>query len=333
MNLYVIMSCFFQRITELNPVTGEVIPSTSHGYGLIARELATQMGETQDMASYQSCIIYPSDEYDYISDFWMVTARNMGFLAGLLGLIAWVFFILAYCFLFTPWTMERWVMWIYLWAAMSMALTMLMWGGSFCKENKCQVAPGTGYAISSFFTFLMLANQAKSMAQPPAAEQEMPEPGGREDDYWYDDEDERFHMDSDQEEEDSDDDSGGNIEVFEDEDIDPNRKRKVGFAEEPAKHEEGQFQNGQRVQNDYEDMSEFMAPEDRYAQEQDERFLEYDQELYHQQAQQQQQQADHNQPQAAPHWRQHPPAQGQQPPAGNYGAPNDDDDTNERTLI
>jgi len=315
MCLYVVMSCFFQRITELNPVTGDVIPSTSHGYGLIARELATNLGETPDMASYQSCILYPRDEYEYIADFHMKTARNLAFLGGTLGLMGWTVFIGAYCFQFSPPTMERWIMWTYIWAAICMAFTMLMWGGNFCQENKCQVAPGTGYAISSFFTFLMLANQAKSMGQPPATsrnrdEDGMPEPGSREDDYWYDDENERYMVDDVGSESEEDDEDASNFDVFEDEvgDDGKPRKRRVGF-QEPEK--EGRFQNGGRPvpANDatYDEVSEYLAPEDRYVPQRDQQFLEYDQERYHQQAANYEQ----HQPQYAgqghpvdPHWRQ-----------------------------
>lgn len=255
MNLYVVMSCFFHRITEINPITGEVIPSTSKGYGLIARETAFDLGETP---SYQKCTIYPPDEQEYLFDWWMSTARNMAFLAGFLALCCFIVLIFSYCFRFTQWTMERWLLWAYLYAAMAMALVMLMWGGAFCKENKCQVAQGTGYVISCFFTHLMMANTVKSMGQPPP-KNEMPEPGGREDDYWYEEGDPRFpDYDSDNDQRSVVSADSAEFEQFEDE-LENERKKRNAH--------QGRFANVQDYENDginehhedYDEMTQYMS--------------------------------------------------------------------------
>jgi hypothetical protein len=59
MNMYVIMSCFFYNITELNPITGEPMPSTKRGYGMMARQIS--YGE---VPSYMQCVYYPKEEMD-----------------------------------------------------------------------------------------------------------------------------------------------------------------------------------------------------------------------------------------------------------------------------
>ena len=300
MNMYVIMSCKFANITEINPVTGDPIEITKRGYGLIAREIAYG-----DIESYRGCVMYPDDEKEYLFDFWIKMARQFAFLGGILGLITFTCLIGSYCFLCDSWNFERWLLWTSIWAAICMAMTNMIFGNSFCKDNICKVSYGTGYAISAFMTYLMLANQVKSMGQPPPRN-DMPPPGGREDDLWYDHEDERFMGDDD----DDDDKDGDDWDTFEDEmegDNDerpPNRPWRRRRRRRPRRtDEQGTFVNDHDA---YDDMQEYMSPEDQYAPPQDEDFLQKDKE--HQQRLFQEQ--SHNQPQPMPN---HHTQQQQQP--------------------
>lgn len=75
MHSFVITSCFFQRIQEINPVTGEKIPGTERGYGFISRE--TDYGVQPD---YQQCTYYPPDEIAEFFDSWVRASKAMAFL-------------------------------------------------------------------------------------------------------------------------------------------------------------------------------------------------------------------------------------------------------------
>ena len=274
MNMYVIMSCKFASITELNPVTGKPIETTRRGYGLIARELAYG-----DEENYRGCILYPDEEVDEMYDFWLKWARNLAFVGGLLGLVTFTCLIGSCCFLCEPWNFERWLLWCCLWASICMAFTNLLYGNWFCKDNVCKVSYGTGYAISAFMAYLMLANQVKSMAQPPKRS-DMPPPGGREDDYWYDHEDERFVRDD----EDDDDEEDDDEDAWQDETVDadnnrpprrPWQRRRRRRPQPTTNNEEGTFVN---QHDNYDEMQEYMSPEDKYAPPQDHDFLQRDKE-------------------------------------------------------
>jgi len=164
-----ILSCFFQRITERNPVTGEPIPSTDHGYGLMSRESVFGEGNHGGSAAvytlyFEQCIVYSTEEEKYISDGWIVAARVLAVLSVGLGALSFVFLIFSYCLLFTPLTFERWAMWILLHAAMAMAMSIFcMYERYFCHENECRMGPGTTSALSGLALWLILAATVKYM--------------------------------------------------------------------------------------------------------------------------------------------------------------------------
>ena len=90
MNMYVIMSCFFQSITELHPVTGEPLPSSKRGYGFVSRQIS--FGEEP---SYMQCVYYPPEEVDELFDPWMRWAKTCAIWAAILAFISFVVLVLA----------------------------------------------------------------------------------------------------------------------------------------------------------------------------------------------------------------------------------------------
>lgn len=158
MNFYVIRSCFFKRIKLRNPTTGELIPGSERGYGFFARE--TDYGAQPD---YQQCSYYHEDEIDKVFDGWMKMGRFCGIIAGRIGLIAFVIMLTTCCISYSDAMYERWLLWAYLIAAALTGLSFLIFGSELCSENRCKIADGGGYAISTFFMFLMAANSVKSM--------------------------------------------------------------------------------------------------------------------------------------------------------------------------
>jgi hypothetical protein len=185
MNYTVIVSCFYQQITEINPTTGELIMTSRRGYGMLGRQIT--YGETAD---YQQCLYYPDEEKVVLEDIWMQGSTFSAYACAGLQLIACVVLFLTCCCAFNRATFERWLMWIYIYASCFMALTFLMFGAHFCKENDCDVSIGSGYAISCWLFLVVSANSVKNMGQPPP--DEMVNPDDDEDNLWYDDEDSRF---------------------------------------------------------------------------------------------------------------------------------------------
>lgn len=293
MNFYVITSCKFALITELNPVTGEPILMTKRGYGLLAREI--RYGEKQSHPRLcPGCIVYPNEEEDALQDFWLRSARGVAFIGAFLGLITFTCLCGASCVFCESWNFERWLLWCCIWASICMAFTNLIFGNWFCAHNQCKVSYGTGYAVTAFMTYLMLANQIKSMAQPPPRSA-MPPAGGREDDLWYDNEDDRFLQDDEEDDDDNnndnDDDGDDNtnndyeLETFEDENNDDKQQkrprklwgRNLRRNKNKKNNEEGTFVNNNSHDN-YDELKQYMQPEDKYVPPQDEDFLERDKE-------------------------------------------------------
>lgn len=134
--------------------------------------------------SYMQCVYYPEEEAAELFDPWMKMAKASALVAAALAFISFIILFLACCCKFSKPTFERWLLWMYIWAAIFISLAFLMYGGHFCKDNLCKVAEGSGYAISCFLFYLVNANTVKSMGQPP------PSDGNNDDDdkgdqYWY----------------------------------------------------------------------------------------------------------------------------------------------------
>ena len=185
MNFTVVMSCFYQQITEVNPVTGELIMSSRTGYGMLARQIS--YGETAD---YQQCLYYPEDERQVLEDTWMKGSTYAAYACAVLQVIGCAVLSFTCCCAFSKVTFERWLMWVYIYASCFMALTFLMFGAHFCKENDCDVANGSGLAISSWMFLVCCANMVKNMGQPPPSD--MVDPDDDEDNLWYDDDADKF---------------------------------------------------------------------------------------------------------------------------------------------
>lgn len=158
MNMYVMMSCFFQRVVIINPITGEPIQGSERGYGFLSRE--SDYGVTPD---YRKCLFYPVDEEELIFDGWMKSGKAFAFMSGILGFVCFCVLMLACCLAFSPSMWERWLLWMYLFAAVFIALSFLSFGSDFCSQNDCKVAQGGGWAISTFLFWIICANVVKSM--------------------------------------------------------------------------------------------------------------------------------------------------------------------------
>jgi hypothetical protein len=157
MNLYVIGTCLFQRIQLINLVTGEVIPGEQRGYGFLSRE--TDYGIKPD---YRQCTWYPQDEYDNIFDGWMKTGRFFAFASAVLATVGFLVMLMTCCVAFSRSMFEKWLFWMYIWAAILVALSFFIFGSEYCQENDCKVADGCGWAISAFMFHLLAANTVKS---------------------------------------------------------------------------------------------------------------------------------------------------------------------------
>ena len=166
MNMYVLMSCFMQRIKLVNPVTGETIPGQERGYGFFARE--TDAGLEYD---YQQCSYYESDEIDVVFDGWVRSARFFSLVSEFLGTMAFLILINTCWCAFSEETFSRWIFWMYLLAAGAISLSFLIFGSEFCSDNRCKVAAGSGYALTTFMFWLSSCNTVKSiggaMPKPP----------------------------------------------------------------------------------------------------------------------------------------------------------------------
>jgi hypothetical protein len=163
MNLYVLGTCLFQRITPLHPVTGEPMKGEERGYGFLSRE--TDYGLTPD---YRQCSWYTRAEYDELFDGWMHFGRIFAFASAILASICFVVMFLTCCVAFSPSMFEKWLFWMYVSAALTVAFSFLIFGSEYCADNKCKVADGCGWAISAFMFHLLAANTVKSVAAPSA---------------------------------------------------------------------------------------------------------------------------------------------------------------------
>jgi hypothetical protein len=159
MNLYVIGSCFFMRVTQVNPVNGDPVPGSERGYGFLSREVDYGI-----MPDYKECVYYPRAEYDLIFDGWMHTGRMFAFLSAILAAVCFMVLFCTCCCAFSPSMFERWLFWMYITAAIFIALSMFAYGCEWCSESICKVADGTGWAISAFMFHLVSANTVKSFA-------------------------------------------------------------------------------------------------------------------------------------------------------------------------
>lgn len=161
MNLYILGTCSFNRIMILNPVTGEPIPGSERGYGFNARE--TNYGQTPD---YRQCTYYPDDEKDEIYDSWIVTGKMFAYISALLATIGFLILFSICCIAYSKSMFERWLLWLYIIAAITVTFSFFIFGSEFCQMNQCKVADGCGWAISAFFLHLLCANTVKSFPGP-----------------------------------------------------------------------------------------------------------------------------------------------------------------------
>lgn len=166
MNMYVLMSCFMQRIKIINPVTGDTIPGSERGYGFFARE--TDAGLESD---YQQCSYYAAEETDSVFDAWVRSARFFTFVSEFLGILCFLILLNTCWCAFSEETFSRWLFWFYLLAAGAISLSFLVFGSEFCGDNRCKVAAGSGYAITTLMFWLSSCNTVKSiggaMPKPP----------------------------------------------------------------------------------------------------------------------------------------------------------------------
>jgi hypothetical protein len=202
MNYYVLSTCLFQRIQQINLVTGDIIPGSQRGYGFFSRE--TDYGVKPD---FKQCTWYPADEYADIFDGWMKTGRFFAVLSAILATACFVVMFMTCCFAFSRSMFEKWLFWMYIWAAIFVAFSFFIFGNEYCQENDCKVADGCGWAISAFMFHLLAANTVKSfpMANAPQArpkrrgrnkknddEYEEAEDEDEFDDLYYENEDDKY---------------------------------------------------------------------------------------------------------------------------------------------
>jgi len=192
MNLYVLGTCLFQRIQPINHVTGDPIPGRERGYGFLSRE--TDYGLQPD---YRQCSWYTDQEYNEYFDGWMHSGRIFAFISAILATVCFLVMFLTCCMAFSPSMFERWLFWMYIVAAITIALSFLIFGNEHCSENKCKVANGTGWAISAFMFHLVAANTVKSFAGASAPNNRNRDADDDDvdeelDDLYYEDEDEKY---------------------------------------------------------------------------------------------------------------------------------------------
>lgn len=192
MNFYVIGSCFFMRVQQVNPVNGDPVPGSERGYGFLSRE--ADYGVTPD---YKQCVYYPTVEYDLIFDGWMHTGRIFSFISAILAAVCFLVLLLTCCCAFSPSMFERWLFWMYISAAICIALSFFAYGSEWCSESDCKVADGSGWAISAFMFHLVSANTVKSFAAagaPPSADVDEEEDANDQDldDLYYENEQDKY---------------------------------------------------------------------------------------------------------------------------------------------
>ena len=162
MNYLVLKSCYMQRIKLINPVTGETIPGSERGFGFFARE--TDYGLESD---YADCSHYLPEEIDVVFDSWMNAGKFFAFVSMIIGGLGFlILFSTCFC-AYTQNMFERWLMWSFILASCASGLMFLVFGSEHCQENKCKVAAGSGYAISTWMFWVSTANTVKSMTGAP----------------------------------------------------------------------------------------------------------------------------------------------------------------------
>lgn len=193
MNMYVLGGCFMHRVHLINTVTGDPIPGQERGFGFLSRE--ADYGVQPD---YGMCTWYTSKEYEDIFDGWMKMGRFFAFVSAILAAVCFLVLLCTCCVAFSPSTFERWLLWMYIVAAISVAFSFFIFGSENCSANQCKVADGSGYAITAFMLHLVAANTVKSFnppSAPPARRR-----GGDDadeieeelDDLYYEDEDDKY---------------------------------------------------------------------------------------------------------------------------------------------
>jgi len=189
-NCYVLGGCIFQRVQEVNTVTGDPIPGQERGYGFLSRE--ADYGVPPD---YGRCTWYTSAEYDSYFDGWMKTGRFFAFVSGILACACFLVLLCTCCCAFSPSMFERWLFWMYIGAAITVALSMFIFGSENCKANECTVADGCGHAITAFMFHLISANTVKSFnppSAPPSRNNEGDDVDEELDDLYYEDDDDKY---------------------------------------------------------------------------------------------------------------------------------------------
>lgn len=160
---FFIISCDVERIVILyNGVKPPNAPRI--GYGFISR------GTTfEEAPSYMSCISYTDQEKAGLFDAWMHAARFFLFLSTAFGVIGFVVLFTAICVAWSPNTFEHWLMWNYVFAALAIPMSYMLFGSPLCADNECKLGQGGIQCISIFLFWLTCANTVKSFptASPP----------------------------------------------------------------------------------------------------------------------------------------------------------------------
>jgi len=166
MSMLYLLSCDIERVITM--YNGEVPPNGPRiKYGFVSR--APFFEETPD---YMQCKWYTADDKAQIFDIWMKSARAFLFISTILGMVGAVFLFMALCVAFTPHTFTHWMMWNYVFAAVTIPLSYLIFGSAWCSENDCKLGEGGVQAISIFLFWLCAANTVKGFPEAAPAPQD-----------------------------------------------------------------------------------------------------------------------------------------------------------------